>query len=81
MRNPGNANHKVPSTSNTIPFSIGLSSNTIPVRSPNGANRLGSLESGVVILKRLLEHAWKTLIGPERIVELLKMGNLDRYFM
>jgi hypothetical protein len=42
--------HKVPSTSNTIPFNFGNPSASLSTPAPSGANRLGSLDNLVVII-------------------------------
>jgi hypothetical protein len=46
--------HRVPSTSNTMPFNFGSPSGTLSTPTPSGANRLGSLDNLAVILNVLL---------------------------
>ena len=46
--------HKVPSTSNTIPFNFGKPSASLSSPAPSGANRLGSLDNLVVIINVLI---------------------------
>jgi hypothetical protein len=50
----GHTHHKVPSTSNTIPFNFGNPSASLPSPAPSGANRLGSLDNLVVIINVLI---------------------------